>query len=89
MKKIKDVNEIYEQKIIAKCLLKGMNIKQIAQELHCAKSTASYKTRKLFKEYNASDRNEFCINIFSKIIIRYKNELNKLESEIQKYKKTY
>ena len=87
MKKL-DIDKIHEQKIITGCILKGMTLKQIAQKLNCAKSTASYKTRKLFYEYSANDRFEFCVNIFTKIILRYKNQLAKLEKELEQTKKS-
>lgn len=86
MKRTINPDKIYEQKIITRCILKGMTLKQIAACLNCAKSTASYKTRKLFIEHGASDRFEFCINIFTKLICEYKNKLQKLEDEIEKYK---
>ncbi len=86
MKKKKDVFAIKEQKIITRCILKGMTLKQIAQELHCAKSSISYKTKKLFQDFNASDRHEFVINIFTKMITQYKNQIDKLQEEIEKYK---
>ena len=70
---------IKEQKIITSSILKGLTRKQIAQNLNCAKSTASYKARKLFKEYNASDRHEFIINIFTSIITKYRLEIQKLK----------
>ena len=79
MKKKKDINLVYEQKIITTCLMKGMTLKQIAQKLNCAKSSASYKTRQLFKEWNAADRHEFIVNIFSKIILKYKKEIERLK----------
>lgn len=79
----RDINVIYEQKIITACLIKGMTLKQIAQKLNCAKSSASYKTRQLFKEWNAVDRHEFVVNIFTKIISKYKNEIEKLKAIIK------
>ena len=75
-----------EQKIITKCLLKGMTLKQIAIKLNCSKSAVSYKARVLFREYQAHDRFEFCINIFSRLIIKYKNEIEKLKQELMKFK---
>ena len=87
MKNKNDVNVLYEQKIITKCILNGMSLKQISQKLHCAKSTASYKTRKLFENYDANDRHEFIINLFSKIITKYKNKIALLEDELKN--KTY
>ncbi|MBR2069516.1 MAG: hypothetical protein IJ877_07130 [Candidatus Gastranaerophilales bacterium] len=87
MEKKKDINTIYEQKIITRCILKGMTLTQIAQELKCAKSTAGYKTKKLFEEYSSCDRYEFVINVFTKLITKYKNEIAKLQEELENYKK--
>ena len=87
MKDKKDLTTLHEQRIIIKCILNGNTLKQIAQELKCAKSTASYKARKLFEEYSASDRYEFVVNIFTKIIAKYKTELLKLQMQIEQYKK--
>ena len=86
LNQFKNSDKLNEQKIITNCILKGMTLKQIAQILDCSKSAASYKTRNLFKEHNAQDRFEFCINIFSKLIIKYKNEIEKLKNELSKYK---
>ena len=86
MENKKDINEKHEQKLITKCILKGMTLKQIALELNYAKSTVSYKAKKLFKDFRANDRFEFCINVFAVIIKRYKDRITALEAEIEKYK---
>ena len=87
MKNKKDINVAYEQKIITTCILKGMTLKQIAAQLNYAKSTVSYKTKKLFEEYGAQDRFEFCVNIFTKLLTKYKDEIVKLQLEIDNLKK--
>ena len=87
MKNKIDIDKLHEQKVITRCILKGMTLKQIAQELNCAKSTASYKTRNLYIQYSANDRFEFCINLFTKLVQEYKIKLEKLEKELEKYKK--
>jgi len=86
MKNSKDINLLHEQKVITMCIMKGMTLKQIALKLDCAKSSASYKTRKLFKEWNAADRHEFVVNIFAKIIEKYKREIAKLREQINNTK---
>lgn len=87
MKSKKNLFTIKEQKSITALILKGLTLKQIAKELHCAKSTISYKANKLFKEFNAKDRHEFVVNIFTNIITRYKNQITKLQQELEIYKK--
>lgn len=87
MKNKKNIATLYEEKTILKCLLRGDNLKQIAKELNCAKSTASYKAKKMYEKYHASDRHEFVINLFSKLVAKYKNEIVKLNQEIENLKK--
>ncbi len=91
MNSLTDPDKILEQKIITRCVLKGMPIKQIASRLNCSISTASYKTKQLFKHYKANDRHEFYVNVFTKLICEYKNKIEKLEQEIEnlKNKETY
>ncbi len=86
MEKKKNINVIREQKLITACLMKGMTQKQIAKKLNCANSSASYKTRQLFKEWNAHDRHEFIVNIFTNIILKYKKEIEKLKITINRSK---
>lgn len=79
-----DPDVILEKKIITRCLLEGKNFKEIAAKLHCAKSTVSYKTRKLFNEFKAADRYEYVVNIFSEMIRKLKEKIIKLEVENEK-----
>ena len=78
---------------IAKYIFKGLTIAQIAQKTNCSASNVSYKLNALFKKYNASNRFQFIISVFSEIInshkitINSKNlELAKLEVELEKLK---
>jgi DNA-binding CsgD family transcriptional regulator len=64
----------FEYKIIA-LLMEGKTIQQIANILYFAKSTISYKMRKLFEKYKVTNTRELFLKI-------HKSNLSKLEAEI-------
>ena len=77
----------FEHKFVTKCILKGMTIPQIAKELDCSSSTVSNRIKKLFKQYNASCRSEFIMNVLAEIIKKDRKTLKEKEEELICYQK--
>ena len=72
---------ITETKILTKAIFQGFTIENMANVLNCSKSSVSYKMAKLFKKYQAKNRIDFALKIFSEILDKTKE---KLEKEIKK-----
>ena len=79
----KSINQQDDQLQIVKCIFKGMTIPQMANNLHCSKSTISYQINLLYSKYKAKSRNEFILNVFMEIISNYKRMLNEKNERIQ------
>lgn len=75
-----------EQKIITKCIFKGLKISQIAELLNYSPSTVSNRIKSLFKTYKVKDRIEFILRVFNDVIIKYDTKIEKLTEEIESLK---
>lgn len=72
-----------EQRLIVKCIFKGMTISEIAQKMCCSDSTVSYQINLLYAKYKAKNRSEFMLSVFSGIIDDYKKLLSqKIEENL-------
>lgn len=79
--------QVDEHTQLAKYIFKGMTVSQIAQTMHCSKSTAMYQINLLYSKYNAKTRNEFFLNVFSEIIDNYKRMLEEKNEKITSLEK--
>ena len=81
LKKVKDKLS-NNQSLIVKCIFKGMTIAQIAKQIHCSQSCVSYHINSLYAKYNAKNRSEFILSVFSEIIDNYKSLIDLKNSKI-------
>lgn len=84
LKRVDRINK--ENAYIAKSILNGLTISQIADNLKCSKSTVSNRLNLLFKKYNAKTRFEFIYRIFGEIISKNKLTIEIKEKEIDSLK---
>lgn len=68
---------------IAKCILKGMTISQIAKKMCCSHSAVSYQINILYSKYNSKSRNDFILRVFSEIIDNYKKQIEQKNERIR------
>ncbi len=86
MKKTSKLTQTQEQKILTKCIFKGLTIAQIAHILNYSQSTISYRIKVLFKKYNVKGRVEFILRVFSDVIERYDKQIENFEKEVENLK---
>lgn len=70
------------QSKIVKCIFKGLSLAQIAKEMFCSQSCISYHVNSLYAKYNAKNRSEFILSVFSEILDNYKSLLDLKNSKI-------
>lgn len=74
-----------QNRFVAKCLIKGMTISQIAQRLDCSTSTVSNRIKKILAKYNAKSRGEFILNVLAEIIKKDREKLEIKDDKLNKY----
>lgn len=83
MNKMVDKSISEDNKIITKYLLLGLSRSEIAKKMNFSVSTVAYKLNKLFNSYNAKNRHEFLLSIFSEIIRDKKTEIKAKDSKVK------
>lgn len=87
MQKVKNDPDVKrENSIITYSLIQGGMLKQIACKLHCSRSAAHYKIKKLFELFEVKDRYQYVAKIFTNIIEKHLKRIDKLEAENEKLK---
>ncbi len=70
-----------ECKQIIRCIFEGLTTKETAQRLNYSKSTVSLRMRYIFDKYNAKNKIEFVILVFSELLNKNKKKIKELKAE--------
>jgi len=84
MPKDKPKKLTYDHHLIMKYVLSGLSRNEIAKKMNFSTSNVSHKLNELFVRYNAKNKHEFMLNIFSEIISDKKKELKDKDILIKK-----